>query len=385
MSILSLDKAKNLQINAAGYNITLAQGMSLPKRSHESVAAMQAVVEEIEKNPQALTAEIKTALKSSIKQLEALGANPKNIGLIDSALNYTPAKGAIVEVITADLMKNPLARKMLSVEDLGKLGIAGDKIAELDKRISARSEIASLLEKGKKLDADGLKKLQSILGDHYGAPKEVKGALIDFKGNTKFLHTELKETHRLIAEGIDNFKNAAQNLQSIDDKIINAKANGHADKVIEALEKQKGRYERIIQKATDSKLPYAGKILEVVEKDTPELFETAKSATKGLGSHIDTTLKAAKQAVEGGAKSTGGNKFFSLFHGTDALAEKAKTLKVKPEELKFHQKIRPGKAAAVAGIAAIGAYFLAGTGNKPGKHTEAVLAQQQGAEPAMGR
>ncbi len=385
MSILSLDKAKNLQINAAGYNITLAQGMSLPKRSHESVSAMQAVVEEIEKNPQALTAEIKTALKSSLKQLEALGANPKNIGLIDSALNYAPAKGTAWEVITADLMKNPLARKMLSVEELGKLGIAGDKIAELDKRISARSEIASLLEKGKKLDADGLKKLQSILGDHYGAPKEVTGALIDFKGNTKFLQTELKETHRLIAEGINNFKNAAQNLQSIDDKIINAKANGHADKVIEALEKQKGRYEKIIQKATDSKHSYAGKILEIVEKDTPELFETAKAASTELGSHMDSTLKAAKQAAEGGAKSTGGNKLLSLFHGTDALAEKAKTLKVKPEELKFHQKIRPGKAAAVAGIAAVGAYFLAGTGNKPGKHTEAALAQQHGQEPAMGR
>ncbi|MFO0456867.1 MAG: hypothetical protein ACK5ZH_04805, partial [Alphaproteobacteria bacterium] len=146
-----------------------------------------------------------------------------------------------------------------------------------------------------------------------------------------------------------------------------------------------GLSEKIIKKTTDLKLPYAGKILEVVEKDTPELFETAKSATKGLGSHIDTTLKAAKQAAEDGAKSTGGNKFFSLFHGTDALAERAKTLKVKPEELKFHQKFRWGKAGAVAGIAAIGAYFLAGTGNKPGRHTEAAMAQQQGAEPAMGR
>jgi len=385
MSILSLDSAKNLKISSGNYNITLGNGAALPKKSRDSIAAMKAVGEEIEKNPQGLTPEIKTALRSSLTQLEALGAHPKNIGLIGTALNYAPAKGTAVEVITADLMKNPLARKLLSEKELGKLGIVGaDEIAKLDKLIGARTEIASLLEKGKKVDASDLKKIQSIFVEHHGASKEVTDALTSVKGQVN-LGREFTKLNTSIADGIKTVTDAAKELGKIEQQIIDAEAAGSAETLIKKLERSKKPFQTAIQKATDSKHSYAGKILEIVEKDHADLYETAKAASTELGSHMDSTLKAAKQAVEGGAKSTGGNKFFSLFLGTDALAEKAKTLKVKPEELKFHQKIRPGKAAAVAGIAAIGAYFLAGTGNKPGKHTEAALAQQHGQEPAMGR
>ncbi len=255
--------------------------------------------------------------------------------------------------------------------------ISFDHVKENAKRVAnGLTELKAVFEKG------ALKKeaLTPIFERH---GHDLMGFLSD-SDRTKFFDSNV--TKNPLKESVAT--GAAKEVEGAFDKVKTA-AQELVDKAV-ALQKNHGTKEGSSELATA-----ALKELEALKAEKPNHGRAIKEAIKTLGEEeakifgkIDKSkefIASVEKAAEGGAKKGGG--FFGFFkHSEESLADLSKSKgKTLTEIGKKVGDVRWGRAAMVGlPIAAIGAYFLAGTGNKPGRHTEAAMAQQ-GAEPAMGR
>ena len=127
-----------------------------------------------------------------------------------------------------------------------------------------------------------------------------------------------------------------------------------------------------------------------VEKIMPDGTVVPMSAEEIAARDLSEKLAKAEEDFKA-AKQTGG--FFSLFHGKEKLAKIAEKETIRTgqqvtvADLKFSQKLRPGKTAMLAGAAVVGAWVIAGVaGNKgPNEQAAAIEANNDSPQQSLGR
>lgn len=365
--ILSVNTDGSLHIVSGKYSQTLKSGVGATS-GNGSKAAMEAVYKYIEENAAKIAENPKLmkALRGVVDQFGMLGLKPDNVSKLKGALNFSAANTA--EETTAELIRNPLARKFLTDTKLHGMGI--EDVAKLDKLITSSGKFAEYAKdvgKNKAL-------IRGLLIDHMGEDAGIMQAVLGknvskVAGIAKKLGNELAETKSKLDK-------ALLEIANLDKQIANAEANGLKTK---GLDKQRAKAVKEIIKATEGK-DFAGALFNAMKEKNPDLFDTLKEVNAEVEAHVEKSIKTAASTAE----KSGGNKWYSIFKGPDALAETAKNEGVAVENLGFLKKIRPGKAAAVAGIAALGAYFVAGIGNKGPSERAETVARGREAEPAMG-
>lgn len=371
---IKLDSQKNLLVKNGDFSSTITAGMQTSK-TRESVEAMKALVAEVEANPQNLSKEVRDALKQVPTELKALGASPAKIDLIHNAMNYAPVQGATAEHVTADLIKNPLARKFLDDNAIIRHGIDDPK--KLDALIEARGKLIELA-KAEKFDAEAATKL---LNQHASEPRSVFNALAGGSGKLKDVSTKLIGS---IESDRAKLTPMLEKLRDVEAKLNDAEAAGTKTA---GLQKQKDNVLKNITELTNTdKNAHASHVLNGLNKSDTALVESARAADKSLDSHFTSVMESGKNASKNDGKgffTKAGNWFM---HDAEKLGEIAKKQnKAAVGELGFFSRLNKGKAALVgAGVVVTGA-VLANVGKKPGPAVEAEMARrQQGQEAAVG-
>jgi hypothetical protein len=315
----------------------------------------------------------------------------------------TKADESTLSAIKKILVKHPEAKNVLGVSHYNMLHVDTVDVAGKATRIvdlaalegsvnrlrSGIDSLAKLYESGDYNE----KKVRQIFLNHPAELRNVIPPEISDAFNRGSAHSYGKPP----TAAVDIFK-IATNLES--------EIASHSNKVVNLSKEvltlkntlETKTLKSVHQKALDAKLDELTKYVsankefeqhvgEAVQKAFTQDEQAILKAAQGSNGVFTTLTQAAERGGEGAAKKGGG--LFGFFrHSEESLAEMA-SKKNKPlaEIGKKVGDIRWGRAAMVGlPIAAIGAYFLAGTGNKPGRHTEAEFArQQQGQEAAMGR
>jgi len=350
------------------YSFSLTSGAA-PEFSRKTKQTMDAVIDFIEKNPQKVAEDVKLrdALKAASGQFEALGMKPEKVTQLKDALSFV--KAGTVEETTAALVRNPLARKLMIDKELTKAGI--EDVSKLDKLIAAKEKLLGYAKDVKANKAG----IRATLIEHLDAPDAVKDALFGkhkakFAGILKDLGAEFIDVSKKIGAALDEIKALDTQIDAVE------RAGGKTKGLLAAREKQVQK----MVKATTGK-DFAGKLLEGMKESNPKIFDELMDVDAKLTSHFESTIKNGASA----AAKTGENKWYSIFKGENALAEVAKKEGVAVEKLGFLKKIRPGKAAAIAGIAAVGTYFVAGMGNRgPSERAESVNRSREGQAAGLG-
>lgn len=369
--VISVNTNGTLQINTESFKH--ATGGASPAFSQKSAKGMEDVFGYIQKNAAAIAEDkkLKAALTNAMPELETLAgqakANVEALTQLKGALGFQ--KSTQVEETVAGLVRNPLARNLLSDKELASMGVSDLKA--LDGFIAAKEKIAEL---AKDVTANKAA-IRGVMIEHIGVePKIVKEVFGKHDGVAKIkeIGKELAADMAKVSAKLDTAHAA---IKGIDQELQNPLLK---TKEITRLEAQRTKNMQKMVKATEGK-DFGHQLFTSIEKSDPKLFEELKDISPEFEKHIDSVIKNGAAV----AKATGENKWYSIFKGENALKETAKAEGIAVEKLGVLKKIRPGKTAAIAGIAAVGAYFVAGTGNKgPGERAEAA---GKTAEPALGR
>ena len=368
--VISVNNNGTLNIKTDNFSHTTGSTVGATY-SQKSNKAMEAVFKHIEDNAAKIGEDkkLKAALVQSLPEFETLAGSTKDnaasLKRLKAALEFKA--GATTEATTAGLIKTPLARKMLSEKALKDMGITDLK--ELDGFIAAKDKIAGYA-KDVKANKDGIRK---IIIEHSGQDEAILEAVFG-KHKDKFKDVA-EDLGKEMTKAVEKMDAAHLRITEFDKQLQDPALTGKALKRVESL---RAKEVEKMAKATAGK-DFTGKLFEAIEKENPKLLEELKDIDTSIETHIESAIKTGSSATK--AAETGGNKWYSVFHGENALKDIAKKEGVAVEKLGLLKKIRPGKTAAIAGIAAVGTYFIASMGNKgPAERAEAT---GKAAEPSM--
>lgn len=334
------------------------------KMSKEAKATLSNAIEHFGGADAALHGRVKASIEAA-KRIES-AANP------DEMMAALRVKGA-VNFITEAGERNMTELKF-DLAGFQKLEAAA--AAELETLTKARKELTGILTAEKK-DA---KALQAFMDKNAGRLSELDPAATDvaaFHRATKFNFTAAKaaistEISTLTSEAESKVKE----LISLRDR-INLKPENAAE-----LEKEAGVIEKRLGEISKHKYGSIVKsnLPEALGKELAEVHPTFASSFKTGNAVVQGSKDAIKEA-----KQTG--KWYSLFHGEEKLAAIAQKEGNAVSELGFMSKLRPGKTAAVVGVAGIAAAYLAGVGRNPdkGKYTQIANDNEMQAGAAVSR
>lgn len=330
----------------------------------ESIGAMTAAIETIEKNPESLTPEIKKAILGAKQEMEGLGANPKRLGVITEGMSYAPKEGTLAKTIMADLIDNPLRRKFLSVDELKGHGITD--IPKLDEYIGAREEIAALIKRG----GDNVVNIEKQLLKHHDAPDEVIQALAGTKvdGVKSNVSKIVKDLAAKVSGDANKVTTIAQDLQKAQLGVAQAKAANTLGDALKPFEEAVTKAETELKAAIKGSEHRAGAVLGRIKQRDAGLGKFLE-AEKSIASEMQAVLKGAGEAAK------------TAWGWTNKLAPKAEGV----TGALWKNRGVSGKAGVIAGAAAIVYGIVSAVGGKgPGENAERVNQGREG-EPAVGR
>ncbi|MFZ4542120.1 MAG: hypothetical protein ACOYNL_10065 [Rickettsiales bacterium] len=346
----------------------LGQGI-VGKETLATGTDMKTVLESIEKEGAALRGYLDPKVFQDIIKL---GGSEAHANQLQNAADY--AKKFITETATLEaklgkLVSNPLARKLLTTEELKAANIVDVKL--LDEFIADREALVKAIKAG----GDNKSAIEGILSKHHStAPKEVYDALKDTKveGVDNKLGSIAAEMETAIINGKDSLKDLTTKFKSADEtlneaKIARNKANvtGEALKPFdEAVEKAAAKHKDLSESITKlgKDNPHIKASKELLKKEAPELHKLLDE-NKFLGS----SLGAAASNISWG--------------WTNKVAPKAEGV----IGALWKNRGISGRAGIIAGTGALVYSAYAAFGNKgPGENAEKVRNNQQN-EPAAGR